>query len=132
LPLAIGFLLESWNHSLFLPEQFCCYSLVERIFQKLIYLQFEELIFIFFKQLFGVSIDRGFDLEAAGSAEFDVFSIAEYKTPASGMLTDCIIQQAGKLIHRQILRNKAGTANIVYVPGKDFLAALCELDYLNE
>jgi len=116
----------------FLSEQFCCHSLVERIFQKLIYLQLEIFISIFFKKLFGIFVGYRFNFKATADSELDTFSITQHKSLVLDMLVDCIVQQVGKLIHRQIFRHKPRTVDIAYVLGKDFLASLCELDYLNE
>ena len=76
--------------SLLLLEQFCCYSPIERIFQKLIYLQLDIFIPAFFKKTFRVFVDYRSNLKIAADTEFDVFRIPQQKTTASGMLVDGI------------------------------------------
>jgi len=95
-------------------------------------LQLKIFISTFFKKLFGVSIDYRFNFKAAADAEFDIFGIAEHKSLSSDVLVDCPVQQLRKLIYRQILRGEAGTMAVAYIPGQEFLASLCEFDYLNK
>jgi hypothetical protein len=95
-------------------------------------LKLKILVSILFEQFLGIAIDRRLDFKFAGITKFDAARIAEHKAPASGVLIDRVVHQAAKLLHNQILRNKTGTVNAVYVPGEDFLATPCELDYLNE
>jgi hypothetical protein len=87
---------------------------------------------IFFEKFYAVLIDDWFYIYAASGAEFDIFSVTQYKTFVSNVFVDGMVKHVGKLIYFQLFWNESGILDVDYILYKDFLASSRELDYLDE
>jgi hypothetical protein len=125
-------LLKDRTHSLFSSEQFCGDSLVEGIFQELVYLQLQIAVAILFKHLLCIEVDNGSCFECAAAAEFDILGIAEKESAASDVLVEGVSEQSGERVDFKVSGHKAGLVEVVYVLGEYSLARLCELDDFNK
>ena len=86
----------------------------------------------FFEKFDAVLIDDWFYINAASNAEFDIFSVMQYKTFVSNVFVDGVVKHIGELIYFQLFWYESGILDVEYILDKDFLASSRELDYLDE
>jgi hypothetical protein len=117
---------------LFGPEQFRGNSLVECVFQQLVYLQSQVLLFVFLKQVLGVGVGQWIDVDTTVVAEPNSIRIAQQEAPVLRMFGNRPIQQERKLPDHKVSGCEAGSVNVKDVINERLLTHLCEPDDDNQ